>query len=249
MPYKQRKYRFPNAIEIEEYHTARYGAPGEPREKKEKATPEQMARRNHYNKVRSCRHKLRANFKKQDHFLTLNYKPDKRPADMEEAKEDFRKLVRILKREAAKVGADLKWIRNIEVGTRGAWHIHVVMNAFKGSEELIRDLWTKGGVYFEALHQRGEYQKLAEYITKTPREDSRLRESNYSASRNLPVPAPEEKIFYSWATFRKITPRPGWYLDKESLYEGVNEITGQPYRRYTLLRIEPEQIPKRRKRE
>ena len=42
MAYKQKRYVFKNAIEIEEYHTARYGAPGMKRLGKRKPTPEQI---------------------------------------------------------------------------------------------------------------------------------------------------------------------------------------------------------------
>ena len=44
MSYKKKIYRFKNAIEIEEYHTARYGAPGQKRIPKRTVTPEQVER-------------------------------------------------------------------------------------------------------------------------------------------------------------------------------------------------------------
>ena len=43
MAYKRKTYRYKNAVEIEEYHTGRYGAPGQERKGKSKPTPEQMA--------------------------------------------------------------------------------------------------------------------------------------------------------------------------------------------------------------
>ena len=43
MSYSKTIRRAKNAIEYEEYHTARYGAPGQARIKKKKPTPEQMA--------------------------------------------------------------------------------------------------------------------------------------------------------------------------------------------------------------
>ena len=43
MSYMQKKYRYGNKIEVKQYHTARYGAPGQPRQKKSKPTPEAVA--------------------------------------------------------------------------------------------------------------------------------------------------------------------------------------------------------------
>ena len=53
------------------------------------------------------------------------------------------------------------------------------------------------------MYQKGEFEKLANYITKTPETDKRLREANYSASRNLPVPEPEKKVYKHWKTWGK----------------------------------------------
>ena len=36
--YKQNRYRFPDAIEVEQYHTGKYGAPGQKREAPANAT-------------------------------------------------------------------------------------------------------------------------------------------------------------------------------------------------------------------
>lgn len=236
MAYKKRIFRFPNAIEVEEYHTGRYGAPGQGRRKKQKPTPEQMEKKNQRKKEDGCRRKLRGNFRVNDYYVTLTYAPEKRPADMEEAKADFAKLIRKLRREYAFFGRQLKWIRNIEVGTRGAWHIHMVINRIQGTDIMLQRLWEKGRVHYQLLNDKGEFRDLATYLTKSPRTDPRLKQAQYSTSRNLPVPEPEEKIM-SGKTWKKSPHIPeGFYLDKESFWEGVNPITGYPSRHYTLLR-------------
>lgn len=125
MSYKSMRMRFRNVIEVYEYHTARYGAPEQKRQEKKKATPEQMKKRNQYNRERLARWKLRNNFDVDDYFSRLSYAIDKRPASMEAAKEDWKAFLQVLRREYKKRGAELKWMRNIEVGTRGAWHIHI----------------------------------------------------------------------------------------------------------------------------
>ena len=195
MSYMSKRMRFRNAIEVYEYHTAKYGAPGQERQEKKKATPEQMAKRNRYNRERLARWKLRNNFDVDDYFTRLSYEKDKRPESMEEAKEDWKAFLQILRREYKKRGAELKWMRNIEVGTRGAWHIHIIVNRIPDTDVILAKAWKHGQIQNQLLYQKGEFEKLANYITKTPETDKRLKEANYSASRNLPIPEPEKKVY------------------------------------------------------
>lgn len=167
MSYMCKKMRFRNAIEVYEYHTAKYGAPGQERQEKKKATPEQMAKRNRYNRERLARWKLRNNFDVDDYFTRLSYEKDKRPESMEEAKEDWKAFLQILRREYKKRGAELKWMRNIEVGTRGAWHIHIIVNRIPDTDVILAKAWKHGQIQNQLLYQKGEFEKLANYITKT----------------------------------------------------------------------------------
>ena len=236
MSYKKRTFRFPNAIEIEEYHTGRYGAPGQGRQKKQKPTPEQVRKKNQRNKENRCRRKLRQHFRVNDYYVTLTYAMDSRPSDIEEAKEDFRHLMKKMRREYASLGNRLKWIRNIEVGTRGAWHIHMVINRIPGADVILQRLWIQGRVHLQLMNEKGEFRNLAKYLTKTPETEPRLREAHYSTSRNLPIPEPEEKILPGKTWKKKPYIPEGFYLDKASFWEGINPITGYPSRHYTLLR-------------
>ena len=238
MAYKKKTYTFRNAIEVEEYHTARYGAPGQIRQKKKKPTPEQVDKINQKNKEKNCRRKLRQHFTTGDYFTDLTYEKDKRPQDMDQAKAHFREFLRIVRNEYKKRGAAVKWIRNIEVGTKNAWHIHLVINRIPDTDIIMRQAWKYGRVVSQLLYERGEFAALAAYITKTPKTDPRLREANYSTSRNLPIPEPSEKTYIRWKTWKDEPKIPkGYYLDKDSLHEGTNPITGFKYRTYTLLRI------------
>lgn len=235
MAYIQKKYTFPHAIEVEEYHTARYGAPGQKRQPKAKPTQDQIDRQNQRIKEKKCRRKLRAYFDVNDYFVTLTYKKEERPPDMEQAVKDFGKFVRKLRAAYRKRGQELRWIRNIEVGTKGAWHVHLAVNRIPDADLLIRKAWPQGRVTHQLLYEKGEFRELAAYITKSPKTDSRLRESSYSSSRNMPLPEPDKKLI-RWKTWRKIRIPEGYYLDKVSLHEGINPVTGYPYRSYTLIK-------------
>ena len=65
------------------------------------------------------------------------------------------------------------------------------------------------------------------------------KESNCSASRNMPLPEPEVKRYSRWKTFvdRDIKVPKGWALDKESVRESNNPYTGYPRREYRLIRL------------
>lgn len=120
-------FRDGDVKEVKEYHDGRYGAKGLPREKKRKPTQEQMAIVNAMNKAETARHRLLEYFGKKDYFLTLTYRVDARPPDMDQAKKDFSKLMDKLRRRYKKEEIELRWIRNIERGTKGAWHVHLII--------------------------------------------------------------------------------------------------------------------------
>ena len=237
MSYTGKRYRFKNAIEVEEYHTARYGAPGQKRQKKRKAIPEEIDKINQYNRVKTARRKLRANFDVHDYFTDLTYRRDERPPDMAAAKKDFKKFIREVRKQYKKHGYELKWMRNIEVGTKNGWHIHLIINRYPETDIILAEAWKKGKVINQLMYEKGEFRKLAEYITKTPKTDPRLKESDYSTSRNLPIPEPKEKVYLKWESWRNVRVPQGFYLDVDSYHEGVNPVTGFRYRHYTLIRI------------
>ena len=235
MAYTKVIYRLKKGIETEEYHTAKYGAPGQERSPKKKLTPEQMEKQNQTNREKKARRKLREHFQEEDYFSDLTYRKDARPPDMETAKEQFSKCIRQVRKEYRRRGYELKWMRNVEVGTKNGWHIHVIINRIPDTDIILQAAWPYGKVINTLMYEKGGFADLAAYITKTPATDPRLRESDYSASRNLPIPEPEKKIYRHWKTWKEIKGPAGYYLDKSSVREGINPYTGYRYRSYSLL--------------
>lgn len=240
-------FRKKNIIEVEEYHDGRYGSPGRKRQPRAKPTPEQMAYVNHQSKVKRCRHKLLEYFDSGDTFLTLTYEKRNRPPTMKDAIADFQKMIRKVKREYTRRGQELRWIRNIEQGTKGAWHIHLVVNDIGITTSIINSLWDKGGIYAEQIRLSDkiyddDFSKLAAYMTKdenTTEEKAdgtmskpRIRQSSYSTSRNMPLPEPKVDKLLHWK--REPKPKKGYEIIK--IYEGINPVTSYSYRRYTMRR-------------
>lgn len=235
MSYERKKYIFPRSIEIEENHTGRYGAPGEKRAVREKATPEEIAKVNRLNKTKRCRRKMRTYFQPGDYYLTLTYRKELRPADMEGAKEDWRHLRRVLAREYRKAGIPFRWIRNIECGSKGAWHIHLILKRIPEIDKVIVRGWKAGKVIWQAMTDEGDFRKLAEYMTKTPETDRSISAADYDASRNMPIREPRRTVINWQKTWTAPKIPKGWRLDEESVVEGINP-RGFRFRHYTLLR-------------
>ena len=245
---KRKISEFKNAIEIEEFLDGRYGAPGEKRGEKKKATPEQIERVNQWNREKKARHRLRMYFDVNDWFMTLTYPRDKKPPDMKTVQKHLKAFNEYMRKEYRKRGYELRWIRNIECGPReDNWHVHLVINQIPDADIIASKAWKKFGTVRDKqrLYDKGEFKKLAQYLTKNEKTeekyveagilDHKVNEANYSTSRNMPLPEPKVKRFVRWPKEPRI-PK-GWYIDKEAYYEGINKATGYPYRHYTLIRM------------
>ena len=79
-------YDLGNVKEIQKYIPGNYGAPGCPREKKRKRTPEEIQKQNQRNKIRKVQRLILKNFTEGDLHLVLTYKKELRPESIEEAK-------------------------------------------------------------------------------------------------------------------------------------------------------------------
>lgn len=237
--------RIRDKVEVAKHYSGRYGAPGKEREKKEKPTPEEMAKQNHWRRCRDLRRLIELNFRPGDWHVTLTCRPADRPTK-EEAPKVIRRFLAKLKREYKKQGWDLKYVITCEIGERGAVHWHMVVNNEANGEtdaaKLITKNWTRGRAYYGMLDSSGEYVQLAEYMVKeAARRIDRgetVEKMSYSRSRNLKKPVERKKRIRS-AGWRKDPVVPtGWYLVPGSLENGVNKFTGLPYQRYVIRRKE-----------
>lgn len=236
-----------DVLAVEEYHDGRYGAPGMPRQKKRKPTKEDMQKVNAMNKARLCQYRLIQYFDSGDYFATLTYKVSERPPDMKTAKQHYQKLIRYVRKEYKKRGSPLFWIRNIERGTKGAWHIHLAITRIPDTARILEEAWPYGGIYLAQLKKSKYYSEdfaeLASYITKSEhtREKKadgseaapRIKESSYSTSRNMPLPEPQKRKLSRWQ--KEVKPKKGYYIAR--IHEGINPKTGYKYRKYTMIRL------------
>ena len=251
------KYTFYDSVEYEYKFAGNYGAKGEKRAKRRKATPEQMKRQNQWIRETKVRRLIKANFRPGDLWETLKYpKGTRKPfADVVDDMSEFLKQMR---KEYRSRGQPFKWVNRIEIGARGGIHMHIIINRRQGepgTDLVVQRIWegiTGGCVNHQNLYAAGGYKNLAKYLTKPVNEEQEKQLSlfepeeqkkmlRYSSSRNLIRPEPEVKK-YRRRTVRKmveegIRPQPGYYIDPESVYYGINPYNGTTYLKYTECRL------------
>lgn len=252
MAYIRDTYRFPNSLEHEIKWAGNYGAKGEKRAPREKATPEQIEKQNAWKREVHSRRTMKLNFERGDLWCTILY-PQGTRKGIDEVKKDLTKFIRKLRNEYRKRGDELKFMYRIEIGSRGGIHIHMICNHARGEppiDMIIQNVWSHGRVHFERFGgEEEDYEKLSSYLVKpqneeqmqkrTPEERRALRA--YSSSRNLIRPKAERKE-YKRRTVHKmlvegIEPTKGYVIDKSSIVKGVNQFTGLSYLYYTEIKI------------
>lgn len=210
---------------------------------KEKPTPEEIEKVNQANAERTLRILINANFEEGDWFTTLTYRKEDRQSPAE-AKKIVKAFLDALRTEFKKYGEELKYI-NVTEYKNTAIHHHLVINDIKllNVAKTIRKLWKHGRPDFKVMDKTGQYKDLAAYLiketSKTFKEKDGGHMQRYSCSRNLIRPVPVTEIIRKanrWAADPK--PVKGYYIDKDTIYNGVNPFTGREFQRYTMVRID-----------
>lgn len=245
-------------IEHEFKCAGRYGAKGEKRAPKKKATPEQIKKQNQWSREKKVLRKIRGNFEQGDLWITLKL-PKGTQVEIKWFNKAREKLQRKLREEYRKRNQDFKFMYREEIGERGGAHIHFIMNRINGSPgtaELVSKIWkelTGGNVNYTPLYEEGDYKELANYLVKPAKEEisgqltlfgteeEKKVFSRYGCSKNLKEPEKETHV-YKRRTIRKLVengpePEEGYYIDKNSIRYGVNPFTGMTYYYYTEIRL------------
>lgn len=232
--YTKVTYDLGEVKEIQKYIPGNYGAPGCTRERKRKRTPAEIKAQNERNKKRRVQRLIMANFAEGDLHVTLTYRKEDRPETAEMANALRAKFLSELRKGFKKSGVELKYIGVTETGSRGAVHHHIIINNPEGVDvtKLIQKSWKHGQTYYSPLYEDGEFEQLADYLLK---EESEKR-SSYTRSRNLKIPEPKRELVLSKRWKDPPTVPKGWEIIKETVFNGVNPVTGYPYQRYMMRR-------------
>ncbi|MDE5588210.1 MAG: hypothetical protein K2J60_03595 [Acetatifactor sp.] len=190
---------------------------------------------------------LNANFCSDDYHLVLDYRPEERPATVEEAKENIRTFFRKMRRMYRKAGIVFQYVEACEFGKKGGLHHHLIIKGGVSTADIARK-WPFGRSHFNQLDDTGEYSRLASYILKNRKywKESGGTGKQYSRSRNMVIPQPKVTIVKTRNGFyEKPRERKGWRLAPYTEEHGVTG-DGWPYMRYILVRDAGSALPGQR---
>ncbi len=224
--------------EIRKYYSARYHKPGVYRSENRSETTEAAKRVNQRRAETILRRLMNTNYRDGDFLVRLDFSKWQ-PIDSIEMQRMISTALRRLKRLYEKQGQTLKYIYVKEVGPRGGRHIHMMIN--KIDTDVLLNWWQYGGIHFDVLNSEGQYRKIAAYFIKyaqrTEETEGRLIGKRWYGSQNLDKPKVRKKIIQSYKFKNKVKEIRGFYLDKETLREGVTD-EGFDYFEYTLIALQ-----------
>ena len=247
MPYIEETIVAGRVIEINKYYSTRYKKKSMRGKNinKTKLSQEEVNDRQAEKKLRG---EINANFGFGDAHIVCGYKEHLRPKSIEEMKLHLKYFLKELRKIYRRVKKELKYISVLEVGKKGALHIHMVINIPEGvSTREIYGAWIYGRVHVHPLDDSGNYTKLANYLVKQSKNyirlqeiEGRLQKRRWNCSRNLVKPKVDKRIIKKKDRFNKVESIPRkykgkCYIDKEYTREGIHEKTGYEFFSYMLV--------------
>lgn len=185
MPYWVRTVYAGKCKEVKKYYSRRH-KPKEKRIKREEPTRETQENVNIRKQTEQLRWKLNCNFQEGDMFVTFSYKKEERPDTYEDLVKQKNKLIADLRKEYKKQERELKYIYVLETGSKGARHIHMVLESIE--PKAIKRCWDRGRIDIRLLDGTGQYGKLAAYLVK---EKGRKKMEKYGGKTYSPIKKPE----------------------------------------------------------
>lgn len=235
---KRKKIISKNMIEVLDFHTSRTYRKNGKRVKRYQVTPEHIKKQNEKMAEQRLRLEIDMNFKRDDYYITLTYKVQ--PESWEQAKKDITNFMRRLKNKCGN-SKNLKYIYVAEGKSRIHFHLLVSREKELFTSDL-NQLWPYG-MHKLSLFQ-GEAEdavRLASYFLKEKRaafyeEKNATFKRRWSSSKNLekPIVKTEELESDNWSNY--IQPQKDYYVEKDSIVEGVS-AEGYQYRFYRLIKI------------
>lgn len=183
---------------------------------------------------------MNENFRDGDYLVTLDYRKECRPEDAERTHKDFKNFFDRVKRRLKREGIEIpKYIRVIEIGKKGAWHHHFVINEIP--VEVIRECWAAGGIHIDPLYTDGNYRRIAEYFVKysekTADTGDREIKKLWYPSRGLRKPKVGAERIIRKRNFGQVRVPRGYYLDQESVRAGMSRYDGHEVFSYMVVRL------------
>ncbi|WP_277287680.1 rolling circle replication-associated protein [Veillonella montpellierensis] len=232
---KQKIIKMKIMTEIYDYMTAKsyQSNKKKPRLPRRQLTKEEVARNNFRMAKAKLRRLIANNFEPNDYYITLTIKER---VDIETAKKYITNFNRRLRDafKRAKAKAELKYIYILE--GKKKYHFHMLINrGIELTSQLMKKLWPHGFTDIKLYHGEAEDAiRLAEYFTKERTENK--HQKRWVKSNSVKHPKEIVKVVKATEWRKEVKVPNGYYLDKDSYYEGINNA-GYPYRFYRLVRL------------
>lgn len=206
------------------------------RAERKNPTTDSVAKINYKMAVKDLNIKLHHNFKPGDLHVSLTYAGDE--PSKEEARKNLDNFKRRLRTLYKKQGVYLKWIEVTEYENRRIHH-HFILSYVDPAK--IAEIWEHGYIHTSHLDKTGDWRALADYLiketSKTFRKADTFSKRRYKTSRSVASPdvRVEEvsirQIFEAKAT-------KGYYIDQESIWQGINPDTDRPYLEFVQVSLD-----------
>ena len=196
-------------------------------------TPEKVQEVNQRMAERELSMILNYNFSGGDIHAVLTHA---RIPSNEEAHKALDKMIRDCRRAMKKAGKVFKAVTATEYKHKRIHH-HFICNL--RDIEMLAKLWDKGHVKIAILDDSGDYRRLAAYIiketSKTFRDPDAFSKRRFNRTRSVVMPISKvEEVSASWLV-EDPKPIKDYYIDRDSIYHGMNPFTERPYVEYVMI--------------
>lgn len=208
----------------------------EKRERKKNPTRKSVMEANERLSIKHLGILLGYNYVDGDYHMVLTYKEEPTP---EQAKKILRNYIDRLRRLYKKLGLPFKWTVVTEYKNKRLHH-HMILN--RSDRIAVEKLWKHGIVFFRELYGNRDYRKLAEYLVKETRKTFRedgISKHRFRHGKDVAFPEIKDDLNASPKDlFREPKPTKGYYIDRDSVYQGKNPYTGMPYLEYVEIALD-----------
>lgn len=247
MPYVERVVVAGAVRETRKMYTGRVHTEGAARSSPTGKTTEAQAQVNSRKAEETLRWRLNANFTAGDFHLVLHYYD--KEVGLDQAEEDKKAFLRLLRKECKKRGIPWKYIACTETKRMTNIHHHIILPAMDVT--ILSSIWDQvvhdrgGNISIKPLDRRGNHKKLASYLMKETRStvqrhrEAGKRYKRFSCAQGMEMPEPQYRVIQAskWAAEPK--PKKNYILlkddDGQVARSGVHEINGWPWQEYFEL--------------
>ena len=250
MAYVQRTVIAGRVRETKKMFTSRVHSEKAERGRSHKADPEAIERSHEKEREDKLRWKINANFDAGDLHIVLHYYD--KEIGLEEAEEDKKSFLRILREKCRRLGKVWKYIACTETKRMTNIHHHILLPDMELS--IIRDCWSQvlgergGNISVKPMDERGNHAKLANYLMKETRatvqrwKEKGKRYKRFNCAQGMEQPKPTYQIIAAQNWAREPRAHKGYIILKtetgENAATGIHAESGWPWQEYFELRID-----------